>query len=190
MSPSEPARRRCSFRVEGLRTLPVSFREVSVCQKSSQAVLTGTERRVWCLTPVGAVAESVMRRRGFPTVPAEEHILAWIAGAFRTVWAIEVLSYLARLPDSPHVADELVVELRVSSSVVSQSLAQLASVSLITTDDAGLIRLDPATPELRALAHEAVALYARRPNKVRRTIISYTSPSIAAFSDAFRLRKD
>lgn len=146
--------------------------------------------RVGCLTFVGAVADSAMRRRGFPTVPAEERILSWIAGVFRTVWAIEVLSYLARLPGSLHVADELVVELRVSNSVVNQSLAQLASVSLITTDDAGLIRFDPATPELRALAHEAVALYARRPNKVRRTIISHTSPGIAAFSDAFKLRKD
>jgi hypothetical protein len=43
---------------------------------------------------------------------------------------------------------------------------------------------------LATLAADAVALYELRPDQVRRTIVSNTSPGIAAFSDAFKLRKD
>jgi hypothetical protein len=53
-----------------------------------------------------------------------------------------------------------------------------------------LIHFQPASAELESLATEAVALYERRPDQVRRTIVSQTSPGITAFSDAFKLRKD
>lgn len=120
----------------------------------------------------------------------EDRILTFVGGVFRSVWAIEVLRFLTQHFERPHTPDELVAELRVSNSVISQSIAQLTAVGLATMDDNGLIRFHPATEELACLGREAVELYERRPGQVRRTIISHTTPGIAAFSDAFKLRKD
>lgn len=119
----------------------------------------------------------------------EKQILSFIGNSFRSVWVIEVLRFLARRPDVSHTADELIAELRVSSSVVVQSIAQLEAIALVV-DDNGRIGFEPANAELEALAIEAVALYERRPDAVRRIIVSQTSPGITAFSDAFKWRKD
>jgi hypothetical protein len=122
-------------------------------------------------------------------VADEKQILSFIGNSFRSVWVIEVLRFLARRRDVSHTADELIAELRVSSSVVAQSIAQLEAIALVVEDN-GRIRFAPANAELEALTIEAVALYERRPDTVRRTIISQISPSITAFSDAFKWRKD
>lgn len=84
---------------------------------------------------------------------------------------------------------ELIHELRVSNSVVANALVQLEAAGLIADED-GALRFQPVNAELEALALEAVALYERRPDQVRRTIVSRSSPGITAFSDAFKLRKD
>jgi hypothetical protein len=123
-------------------------------------------------------------------VPSEEQLLAFIGNGFRSVWAIEVLRFLTQRREHGHSPAKLISELRVSSSVIAQSVAQLEATALVVVDEAGLIHFQPASAELESLATEAVALYERRPDQVRRTIVSQTSPGITAFSDAFKLRKD
>jgi hypothetical protein len=122
-------------------------------------------------------------------VADETEILAFIGNNFRSVWAIEVLSFLVHRAEAPS-AEEIISELRVSSSVVSQSLAQLDAVALIMVGEDGRIVLQPGSGAMATLIQGAVDLYGRRPDLVRRTIVSRTSPSITAFADAFKLRKD
>ena len=98
--------------------------------------------------------------------------------------------FLIERRDAPLTAAELIAELRASNSVVAQSIATLEAVALIAVEEDGKVRFQPVSDELDRLASEAIALYERRPDQVRRTIVSHTSPSIAAFADAFRLRKD
>lgn len=119
----------------------------------------------------------------------ETEILAFIGNNFRSVWAMEVLSFLVERAEAPS-AEEIISELRVSSSVVSQSLAQLDAVALIMVGDDGKIVLQPGSAAMATLIEGAVDLYGRRPDLVRRTIVSHTSPGITAFVDAFKLRKD
>lgn len=123
-------------------------------------------------------------------VTNEGKVLAFIGNSFRSVWALEVLRFLVERRDETHDAAELIAELRASNSVISQSIATLEAAALITLDEGGNIRFQPASDELDHLAQEAVALYERRPGQVRRIIVSHTSPSITAFADAFKLRKD
>lgn len=122
--------------------------------------------------------------------PNEGKVLSFIGNSFRSVWALEVLRFLIARRDATHSAAELIAELRVSNSIVAQSIATHEAVALIVVEEDGGVRFQPASAELDSLAGEAIALYERRPDQVRRTIVSQTSPSIAAFADAFRLRKD
>lgn len=120
---------------------------------------------------------------------AEAQILAFVGNSFRSVWTMEVLTFLQRRRDNPPSADEILSELRVSKLVVAQSLEQLCALGLAFAD-AERIVLQPANEHLEDLVSGAVELYGRRPDLVRRTIVSRTSPAITAFVDAFKLRKD
>jgi hypothetical protein len=92
-----------------------------------------------------------------------------------------------RAQSLPHA--EMVAGLQASDLVVSQSLAALNAAGLVLLED-GAARYAPATPALDRLFEEAETLYAKRPDAVRRTIVSAANPGIAAFADAFRLRGD
>jgi hypothetical protein len=52
------------------------------------------------------------------------------------------------------------------------------------------IQIHVADARSRELIEGAISLYAKSPDKVRRLIIAAASPGLAAFADAFRLRKD
>ncbi len=83
----------------------------------------------------------------------------------------------------------MIAALRASNSVVSQSIASLAAVGLVVVDH-DQVRLHLADQSSKDLIQGAVNLYGKRPDKVRRLIISAASPGLTAFADAFRLRKD
>lgn len=127
------------------------------------------------------------RRTAMP--PADE-IKTFISGTFRSVWALELLCFL-RQHEGRNVAHEVMVsELRGSDSVVTQSLAALTAAGLVVSGESGAARYAPASPELDRLAAEADAAYRHSPDAVRRLIITAANPGVAAFADAFRLRKD
>jgi hypothetical protein len=48
----------------------------------------------------------------------------------------------------------------------------------------------PVSDEVAAVVDQAEALYAKRPDAVRRAIVSAASGDATAFANAFRLRKD
>jgi hypothetical protein len=123
-------------------------------------------------------------------VAGEEQLLSFIGNSFRSVWALEVLRFLVEEREDTHPPEALIMQLRVSKAVIAQSVAQLDAAALIVTDESGAIRFQPASKALETLVINAIGLYERRPDLVRRTIVSQTSPGITAFSDAFKLRKD
>ncbi|MBV1691384.1 hypothetical protein KRR38_27795 [Novosphingobium sp. G106] len=152
---------------------------------------TGTPMQLKRLGLAGVPTIVGTARKGFSAgVAGEEQVLEFIGSTFRSVWAIEVLRFVVANAEFPHSADQLIERLRASRSVVDQSIDQLLAVALVVIDDDGEIRFRPASAELASLVDEALSLYERRPNQVRRKIVSHTSPGIAAFSEAFRLRKD
>ena len=122
--------------------------------------------------------------------PNDQQIAGFIRSSFRSVWTLELLLHLARTEDRSWTADELVGSLRASESIVAQGLEALLAAGLIVADEAAGARYRPASPELADLADGAARLYGQRPDAVRRLIVGGSEGDLAAFADAFRLRRD
>jgi TPP-dependent trihydroxycyclohexane-1,2-dione (THcHDO) dehydratase len=122
-------------------------------------------------------------------MPSRKDIDSFIGSSFRSVWALELLRYLAENPDIYHTSDELIAALRASEAVVSQSVQNLTAVGLAVVDGEGRVAYHRGTNEA-GLVEAAISLYARSPDKVRRLIVAQSAPGLTAFADAFRLRKD
>ena len=79
--------------------------------------------------------------------------------------------------------------LRASDLIVTQSLAALAAAGLVAVEDKGAA-YRPVSEGTAELVEAAERLYAQSPDAVRRLILSSSAGGLAAFADAFRLRKD
>lgn len=120
----------------------------------------------------------------------QDHLESFIGNSFRSVWALEVLQFLVDNPDSSFSPEELIVRLRVSDAVVSQSVENLSAAGLVVVDSDGQVALHQGTEEHAALVRSAIDFYQRSPDKVRRLIVAQASPGVTAFADAFKLRRD
>jgi hypothetical protein len=121
---------------------------------------------------------------------ASEPVSGFIRGSFRSVWALELLLHLKRTHERSWSADELVDVLRGSALIVSQSLDGLLRAGLISIDADGCARYQPASSEIEQLVGAAEELYSRKPETVRRIIVSGAHSGLANFADAFRIWKD
>ncbi len=123
-------------------------------------------------------------------MPSKQDIAQFIAATFRSVWALEVLCLLRRNSERSVSTGELIASLRGSDLVVSQSVDNLLAAGLVTVESDGSVRYSPASAALVKLVDATTAYYAKSPNAVRRMIVTAANPTIAAFADAFRVRKD
>jgi hypothetical protein len=117
-------------------------------------------------------------------------IESFIRSTFRSVWSLELLIFLRKNNDRDWSREDLVAGLRASVSIVAQSVEALVAAGLIATEDEEKVRYLPVSGDLDRRAAEAEAFYARSPDTVRRLIVMSASGGLAAFADAFRLRKD
>ncbi len=115
---------------------------------------------------------------------------AFIRSTFRSVWSLELLIFLRKNGGHAWSREDLVAGLRASDSIVAQSVESLMAAGLVTTEEGEKTRYLPVSPDLDRRAAEAEAFYARSPDAVRRLIVMSASGGLAAFADAFRLRKD
>lgn len=123
-------------------------------------------------------------------MPSKPEVASFIRTSFRSVWALELLCLLRQKRERSLTHAEMVAGLRGSDLVVTQSVESLSAAGLVLDEADGSARYAPASGDLDALVAEAEALYARSPDAVRRMIVAAANPSITAFADAFRLRKD
>jgi hypothetical protein len=119
---------------------------------------------------------------------SNDEILRFIASSFRSVWALELLLVL-KSERRAWSHDDLDSTMRASELVVAKALGMLEAAGLVTIDD-GKAQYTPVSDEVAAFVDQAEALYAKRPDAVRRAIVSTSSGDATAFADAFRLRKD
>jgi hypothetical protein len=123
-------------------------------------------------------------------MPGSQELTRFIRSSFRSVWSLELLCLLKAHPDRDWTPDEIVAALRASDLIVRESLSALTAAGLVVIRTDGAARYQPASQSLATLVDAAVQLYARSPDAVRRAIVSAASGDIAAFADAFRLRRD
>ena len=119
---------------------------------------------------------------------SNDEILRFIASSFRSVWALELLLVL-RSEQRSWSHEQLVATMRASELVVTRGLAALEAAGLVA-NDGDQARYMPVSDEVAALVSDAEALYSKKPDAVRRAIVSASAGDAAAFANAFRLRKD
>ena len=115
-------------------------------------------------------------------------IAAFLRAHFKSVWALELLLFLKEHADSFWSGDQLVDGLRTSPMIVAQSLASLFAGGLVVYDEKERVRFAPASDDLSRLVDVTQALYAKKPDAVRRVIVSSAGAGLSAFADSFRLR--
>jgi hypothetical protein len=123
-------------------------------------------------------------------MPASPEVAGFIRSHFRSVWALELLLHLKRHPDKSWSRSELVDAFRASEAVIAKSLDNLLAGGLVVVGEGEKARYWPANESLEWLIGETALLYAKKPDAVRRLIVSPPAGDIAAFADAFRLRRD
>jgi len=123
-------------------------------------------------------------------MPASAELAGFIRSQFRSVWALELLLYLKRHADRSWSRAELVEAFRASEAVIGTSLDNLLAGGMVVVEDGQQARYWPANESIEWLVGETATLYAKKPDAVRRLIVSPPAGDISAFADAFRLRRD
>lgn len=118
-----------------------------------------------------------------------EQVVAF-ARSLRSLWAIELLLLLYRVPNHTWRPEDLVRELRSSPRLVEEVLALLTEAGIVRRDDGGSYHYGAATPELHELVAALDRLHSERPLSLAREIHSMPNEKLRAFSDAFRLTKE
>jgi hypothetical protein len=120
---------------------------------------------------------------------SRDEISRFIRSSFRSVWSLELLLLLKREP-RPWTHEEIVSSLRGSDLVVTQSVEWLGAAGLIAQEEGGAVIYRPVSRDLANLVDASETLYARSPDAVRRMIVGSSVSGLAAFADAFRLKRD
>lgn len=121
--------------------------------------------------------------------PPTADVLAFLAGSFRSAWAVELLCLLHSQPERIWTQADLVSHLRASELVVRQSVEALAAVGLVAPRENGTVHY-AAPLSLESMVAAVERLYRTAPDTVRRAIVRGNSHSMTAFAKAFRLRSD
>jgi hypothetical protein len=100
----------------------------------------------------------------------EDDLLAFIASAIGSVWAVELLLLLKREPDRAWGPESLVRELRSSPIVINEALERLRTAGLIIRESVGLYRYGAASPQLNCMASQLEEVYATKPTTVIKAI--------------------
>lgn len=117
-------------------------------------------------------------------------IAAFLRDHFKSVWALELLLFLKDHAEVAWTDEQLIAALRTSDTIVSTSVATLVAGGLVSSDGKGHVRYAPASHDLSRLVDVTQAIYAKKPDAVRRVIVSGTATGLSAFANSFRLRND
>jgi DNA-binding MarR family transcriptional regulator len=117
-------------------------------------------------------------------------IAAFLRAQFKSVWALELLLFLKLHANKSWTGEQLIEALLTSETIVTTSLASLVAGGLIASEADGRVRYGPASNDLSRLVDITQALYAKKPDAVRRVIVSSAATGLSAFANSFRLRND
>ncbi|HEX8388478.1 MAG TPA: hypothetical protein VF636_05630 [Sphingomonas sp.] len=123
---------------------------------------------------------------------SEQELAGFIRSTFPSIWSLELLLFLRAHRDRSWSQAEMVRSLRGSELVVARSAQALLAAGLVDVAADGAARYGPVTPELDGKVDAVAREYARSPDAIRRAIVlgATGGGDLAAFADAFRLRKD
>lgn len=121
---------------------------------------------------------------------SEENVLEFAANTFRSVWALEMLLLIRRSPERRWAEGKLIAELRSSSVVIAESIANLVSAGLACVNDDATVTYHARSPEIDAVVVDLDILYAQKPTLVVRHIVMSKNAKLKLLSDAFRIVRE
>ncbi len=127
------------------------------------------------------------RRVAETSIP--EPVAVFIRASITSVWALELLLFLKLHPDKAYRVEELVLELRGSSLLITDVLLNLQRAQLVAQTGEEY-RYQPASDELRRLVEELERLSRERPLALRTAILAAPHAKIQVFADAFRFKRN
>ncbi len=113
-------------------------------------------------------------------------LAAFVEAAIPSVWALEALLVLKRNPEIAWASDDLVAEMRASTTLVADCTRVLQRAGLVI-EQSGSVRYAPASPGLAALADALQNAWRERPVAVVNMITTRRSDPLKGFADSFRL---
>lgn len=113
-------------------------------------------------------------------------LAAFIEAAIPSVWALEALIVLKQNPEIVWATDDLVAEMRASTTLVTDCILVLQRAGLVI-EQTGSVQYAPASPALAALADALQDAYRQRPVAIVNMITSRRSDPLKGFADSFRL---
>lgn len=116
----------------------------------------------------------------------DPEVAAFIEAAIPSVWALEALIVLKRNPEIVWATDDLVAEMRASTTLVTDCTRVLQRAGLVI-EQSGSVQYAPASPALAALADALQDAYRQRPVAVVNMITARRSDPLKGFADSFRL---
>ena len=141
------------------------------------------------LDPSAQVVRVRPVQEGFYGLASDLEFAAFVREHVRSVWALEMLLALKRDPEHCWPIDELVRELRASTSLVTTNLHGFERSGLAIRDDSGCYRYAPASPMLEELCGDLESAYRERPVAVI-NLIARPSDPLQSLADAFKFRGD
>ena len=116
----------------------------------------------------------------------DSDLLSFVREHVRSVWAVELLLLLRRVPERCWTPADLVRELRASTTLVNDNLRRFEQSGLVAPEADGF-RYAPASPVLEALCGRLEAAYRERPVSVINMIARPADP-LQSLADAFKFR--
>ena len=98
-----------------------------------------------------------------------EHVLSFIENSIPSMWTLELLLFLKQVAPSGRTLEDLVSELRSSTTAMAASLRSLQDAGLCI-EEAGSYSFCPISRSRRLLVAEVERLHAERPNLLARII--------------------
>ena len=117
----------------------------------------------------------------------DQDLFGFIREQLSSVWGLELLLLMRRQNDRHWLPQELVGELRASSTLVADNLASLEKAGLVVAGEDGRYVFSPASPLLRSLCDQLDTAYRERPVTVINAIVS-PPDKLQALADAFRIK--
>ena len=120
-------------------------------------------------------------------MPASQELTSFIQSTFVSVWSLELVCLLRKTPGHALTQQDLVVALRASDLVVTQSVRALHAAGVVMIETEGIVRYNPISERVDLMVRESEALYLTRPDQVRRIIVSPRTSPLTSFANAFKL---
>ena len=119
---------------------------------------------------------------------SEKEVLAFVHSELGSVWALELLLFLKGNEQNAFRLEQLVAQLRSSSTAVTQALTRLNRCGLADMNPDGTYRFAPRSARHREVAAAIEALSLHKPMALIKAIAELPDEKLRNFSDAFKFR--